>query len=63
MTKNQVYSLDELNSKVYNTFILDNCEKPTLPGYFEAFFESTNVDWNGIHLLPRRTAINKYCIF
>ena len=32
MTKSQVYSLDELNSKVYNIFILDNCEKPTLQG-------------------------------
>ena len=31
-------------------------------GYFEAFFESTTIEWKDIYLLPCTTTINtKYC--
>ena len=44
--KKQVYFLVKLNSKeLYNILILGNYEKPTSQGYFEAFFESTTIDW------------------
>ena len=29
-----------------------------LQGYFEAFFESSTIDWKDIYLLPRKTTIN-----
>ena len=27
-------------------------------GYFDAFFESSTIDWKNTYLLPRRTTIN-----
>ena len=52
----QVCSLGKLNSKeLYNFLILGNYEKPTLQEYFEAFFESTTIDWKDIYLLPSKT--------
>ena len=50
--KKQVYSLGKLNSKeLYNVLILGNYKKPTSQGYFEAFFESSTIDWKDIYLL------------
>ena len=52
----QVCSLGKLNSKeLYHFLILGNYEKPTLQEYFEAFFESTTIDWKDIYLLPSKT--------
>ena len=41
-----------------NYVILRNHKKSTSQGYFEAFFESSTIDWKYIYLLPRKTAIN-----
>ena len=52
LLKKQVYSLGKLNSKeLYNVLILGNYKKPTSQGYFEAFFESSTIDWKDIYLL------------
>ena len=56
--KNQVYSRGKLNSKKLYILILGYYKKPTSQGYFEAFFESSTIDWKYIYLLPRKTAIN-----
>ena len=42
----QVYSLGKLNNMdLYNILILGYCGKETSESYFEAFFESTTIDW------------------
>ena len=56
--KKQVYSRGKLNSKKLYILILGYYKKPTSQGYFEAFFESSTIDWKYIYLLPRKTAIN-----
>ena len=58
LKKKQVYSRGKLNSKKLYILILGYYKKPTSQGYFEAFFESSTIDWKYIYLLPRKTAIN-----
>ena len=52
--KKKVCFLGKLNSKeLYNILILGYYKKQTSQGYFEAFFESSAIDWKDICLLPR----------
>ena len=47
----KVYSLGKLNSKeLYNILIKGNCKKSMSQGYFQAFIESTTIDWKDIYL-------------
>ena len=55
LKKKQVYSRGKLNSKKLYILILGYYKKPTSQGYFEAFFESSTIDWKGIYLLPHKT--------
>ena len=57
--KIHVYSLGKLNSmESCYILILGNYKKPTSQRYFEAFFESSTIDWKDIHLLECKTTIN-----
>ena len=58
LTENKFFLLVNLMTKNYNILILCNYKKPTLQGYFEAFFESSTIDWKDIYLLARKTAMN-----
>ena len=63
LKKIHVYSLGKLNS-MESCYILisGNYKKPTSQRYFEAFFESSAIDWKDIYLLECKTTINtKHC--
>ena len=63
LKKNLVFSLGKRKRKgLCNITILGNYEKPTSQEYFEAFFESTTIDWKDIYLFSRKTSFNTNAI-
>ena len=59
LKKNQIYSLNKLNSKeLYNIQIASNDVKPTSQLHYEQVFQSSNLEWKEIYLLPRLVTLD-----
>ena len=57
--RNQMYSLDKCNNKeLYCLQIFLNNSKTIPQLYFENLFQSKNIDWNHVYLLPRRVTMH-----